>query len=147
MSCCDPLQQAIALRDSALNKLCSPIGNPFLRTLILRTYSYETDSYSYTEILPVPYVKENPRGQSADAGINNVRGTRVSYQCSVSRSYGRAVLTAQTTDFIIDGVLADLRAGDRFSGILCEFEAIDDKVTYWDLTLIEKITEQTFTLI
>jgi hypothetical protein len=44
-------------------------------------------------------------------------------------------------------VLADLRAGDRFSGILCEFEAIDDKVTYWDLTLIEKITEQTFTLI
>jgi hypothetical protein len=113
----------------------------------LRTYSYETDSYSYTEILPVPYVKENPRGQSADAGINNVRGTRVSYQCSVSRSYGRAVLTAQTTDFIIDGVLADLRAGDHFSGILCEFEAIDDKVTYWDLTLIEKITEQTFTLI
>ena len=135
------------LRDQALAKICQPSGNPFLRSLILRIYSYDTENYSYIEISPTPYIKENPQGQADDAGVTNVKGSNVRYQCSVSRQYTREQLMAQTSDFIIDGVLADLESGDRYSGILCEIEAIDDKLTYWDLTLVQKIPEQTFTLV
>ena len=136
------------LRDQALAKVCqSTSGNPFLRSLILRTYSYETESYSYEEISPTPYIKENPQGESDDAGVVNVKGSNVRYQCNLSRQYTREQLKTQVSDFIIDGVLADLELGDRHSGTLCEMEAIDDKITYWELTLIEKIPEQTFTLV
>lgn len=148
MTCCNNLfEQMACLRDRALASVCQPSGNPFFRSLILRTYSYDTNSYSYEEVSPVPYIKENPQGQAADAGIANVKGNSVRYQCSLSRQYTRDQLMIQTSDFIIDGVLADLEGGDRHSGILCELEAIDDKITYWELTLVEKITEQTFTLV
>lgn len=145
--CCNNLfEQMACLRDRAIAKVCQQSGNPFIRSLILRTYIPETGNYSYSEILPSPYIKKELKGQQGDLGIANVKGETDRYQCSLSRQYTREVLDHQTTDFIIDGSMAELESGDRFSGILCELESLDDKVTFWEMVLVEKTAEQTFTL-
>ena len=149
MSCNNNLLSQIAcLRDHALSKVCAEAGNPFLRPIVLRTFSYALDNYTYEQISPVPFVKENPQGQEGEiGGVSNLRGDTILYQCNVSRQYTREQLDGQAIDFIIDGDIRDLQGGDRFSGILCELASIDDKVTYWELQLEERVSEQMFTLV
>lgn len=150
MSCSkNILQQMAALRDSALKKYCGAEEGaiPFLRPLIIRTYNPDTESYSYEQHSPTPYVKQEPKGTEVDVGgLSNVRGDEERYQCHLSRQYDRDAIENQLVDFIIDGDITELEAGDRFSGILCELDSLDDKVTYWESVLIERISEQIFTL-
>lgn len=143
----DLLSQLAALKDYALSNVCGLSGaSPLFRTVILRFYSYETDGYSYEEVLPIPFVEENPQGEASNAGVDNVTGDNIRFKVHLSRQYDRSIIQAQTTDFIIDGNLAELEAGDRFSGEVCELDTIKDMVTYWELSLIEKQAEQGFSL-
>ena len=148
MTCPDIYTQAAILKDNALKKVCfATSSSPFIRPLILRTFSYETDSYTYEQVDPAPYLKEQPNTQQGDIGVSNTTGESVLYMCHLSRQYERTVIEAQSTDFIIDGDITDLQAGDRFSGTLCQLNSTPvDMITYWELTLIEKVSEQMFTL-
>lgn len=142
------LSQMAALKDYALSTICGLSGtSPLFRTVILRLYSYETGLYTYEEVTPVPFVEENPQGESANLGVNNVTGSSIRFRVHLSRQYDETTLRAQTTDFIIDGDLVELEAGDRFSGEVCELDTIKDMVTYWEISLIEKQLEQGFSLV
>ena len=150
--CCGEglLAQMAELKNRALGNLCGITNaSPLFKPIVLRTYSYETESYSYEQIEPTPFVDSDPEGPQADVGpgVSNLSGEDSQYQAHLPRQYTEEILKAQTTDFIVDGDITALEAGDRFSGNLCELKSLDDKVTYWEARLLEKRTEQTFTLV
>lgn len=132
------IEQMIRLRDSVA-PFAASFGIPNSRSLIIRTRSLD-ESLRYLAIAPTPIITEIDFSQKNIEGFSGISGPEKTFEVKgVSRHYTRFQLEQEAVDFVVGG---ELRLGKLVGGIVCELKSLKENPITWDLTIVQKIAEQ-----
>ena len=129
------------MSDSGWNEF----GSPNRRSLITRIYDPETDTYTYEQVEPWPFIKRKAKEPKKNVGASQIEGREIRFRCILSRpDYDRAYIENTNHNYIVDGDYLAYSRGNTSSGKLCQIEQLEDKGTYWELILKQLKSEQTY---
>ena len=131
------IEQMIRLRDRAAG-FATQFGIPNSRSLIIRTRSQE-EATRYLLVVPTPIITEVDFSQKPIEGFSGISGPVKTFEVKgISRRYTRTQLEFEAVDYILGG---ELRLGKIVGGITCTLQSLKENPITWDLTITQKIVE------